>query len=153
MHLVHKKLGFYHPKSANYVFKKNGIVFIAMNGVKEVIPMPNGFFRENELIWLDKQLTKYSNKQVVILQHFPLIETHIADHNLYQKEDYEKVLKKHNNIISIISGHYHENREEERDGIYHIVTKNFSNNRYYKLIEIDTKNSMVYTFLIDNEIQ
>lgn len=48
----------------------------------------------------------------------------------------------------MISGHYHQNREEFEDNIYSIVTKKFDNNRYYKLIEIE--NGFVYTLLIDN---
>lgn len=151
MSLVRKKLGSYHPSKANYVFEKKGVVFIAMNGVKEVIPMPNGYFRDDELAWLDKMLTKYSNKKVVILQHFPLINTKIVSHNLYKKENYEEVLKKHDNVISIVSGHYHKNIEQKEGEIYHIVTKNFQNYTYYKIIEIDTENNQIYTFLIDND--
>lgn len=151
MALVKKKLGHYHSKKANYVFTKKNVVFIVMNGVKEVIPMPNGYFRESELIWLDKMLTKYSNKKVVILQHFPLINARSSGHRLYKKDTYEEVLKKHNNVISIISGHYHENEERKEDNIYHIVTENFQDNKYYKLIEIDTNDDMIFTILVDNK--
>lgn len=151
MALVRKKLGHYHSKNANYVIKKKDVVFIAMNGVKEVIPMPNGYFHEDELIWLDKMLTKYSNKKVVILQHFPLLEAKSSGHNLYKKEVYEEILKKHNNVISIISGHYHENREEYQNGIHHIITLNFQNNTFYKFIEIDSNENEIFTFLIDNK--
>lgn len=151
MRTVQKKLGFYHPNKPNYVLKKKNVVFIAMNGVKEVIPMPYGYFRQDELAWLDKTLTKYSDKKVVILQHFPLLETKRESHNIYKKENYLQILNRHNNIIAIVSGHYHENREEKIDGINHIITKNFSNNTYYKMIEIDTENDMIYTFLIDNK--
>ena len=149
MKLVRKKLGTYHSSKSNYVFKKGDIVFITMNGVKEIIPGPNGYYKEKELIWLDKMLTKYSDKKVVILQHFPVLDTPIRSHSLYKKEQYLEVLKKHNNVIAIISGHYHHNREEFCDNIYHVVTKNFTNNRYYKLIEIEDR--FVYTRLIDNK--
>lgn len=147
---VRKKLGTYHPAKANYIFKKKDVIFITMNGVKEVIPGPFGYFRQDELMWLDKMLTKYSNKKVVILQHFPLLDSKTKNHNLYKKEDYEKVLSKHNNVISIISGHYHENREQKEENIYHIITKNFQNNTFYKIIEIDSDNNMIYTQLVDN---
>ena len=58
-------------------------------------------------------------------------------------------IEKHSNVIAVISGHYHQNREEFYDNIYHIITKNFSNNGYYKIIEID--DGFVYTYLIDNK--
>ncbi len=150
MKIVKEKLGpAYHSSKANYVFKKGDIIFITMNGVKEIIPGPNGYYKESELLWLDKILTRYSNKKVVILQHFPLIDTHVKTHSLYKKDRYLEILRKHNNVIAIISGHYHQNREVFCNNIYHIVTPNFSNNRYYKLIEID--NGFVYTHLIDNK--
>lgn len=150
MHLIRKKLGFYHSDKANYVFKKKDIVFIAMNGVKEVIPSPNGYFREEELVWLDKMLSKYADKKLVILQHFPLLYTNVANHNLYRIEDYKDVLNKHDNVISVVSGHYHENVEIRENNIYHIVTKNFSENRFYKIIEINTEDDFIFTILYQN---
>lgn len=150
MHLIRKKLGLYHSNKPNYVIKRGNFVFLTMNGVKEVIPGPNGYYKFEELQWLDKQLTKYKDKKVVILQHFPLLETKTKNHNLYRKEDYLEILKKHNNVISIVSGHYHENREEMINGIYHIITKNFQNNTYYKIIEIQEGDNFVFTSLIDN---
>lgn len=76
------------------------------------------------------------------------MDSPLRSHNLHNKDDYLKVIKKHNNVIAVISGHYHQNREEFEDNIYNIVTKKFDNNRYYKLIEIE--NGFVYTLLIDN---
>ena len=151
MKTVKKYLGAYHSDKPNYVFIKNGVVFIAMDGVKEVIPAPNGYYRESELEWLEKTLNKYHDKKVVILQHFPLIETNVEGHNTYARETYLELLKRHNNVMAVISGHYHKNKEEKINNVYHIVTKNFSNNRYYKIIEIDTDSDMIYTILKDNE--
>lgn len=99
MYLVKKKLGIYHSNKPNYVIKKGDLVFVTMNGVKQVIPGPNGYYKNEELMWLDKTLTKYANKRVVIFQHFPLLATNVRSHKLYRKEDYEQVLKKHNNVI------------------------------------------------------
>lgn len=149
MSLVRKKLGRYHSAEPNYVFKRGDVVFITMNGVKEVIPGANGYYREKELLWLDKMLTKYAKKKVVIFQHFSLLDTPVKSHKLYKKDEYLNILKKHDNVIAIISGHYHQNREEFHDNIYYVITKNFSNNRYYKIIEID--DGTVYTHLIDND--
>lgn len=149
MQLVRKKLGAYHSSKTNYVFKKEDIVFITMNGVNEIIPGPNGYYKERELLWLDKMLTKYAGRKAVILQHFPLLDTAVKSHSLYKKDMYLEILEKHSNVIAVISGHYHQNREEFYDNIYHIITKNFSNNGYYKIIEID--DGFVYTYLIDNK--
>ncbi|MCQ2755030.1 MAG: metallophosphoesterase [bacterium] len=146
---VRKKLGFYHSSKPNYIFKKKGVIFITMNGVKEVIPSPNGYYRENELKWLDKKLTQYKNKKVVIIQHFPLLDTNVKGHNLYKKDQYYEVLKKHDNVIAIVAGHYHRNQEEMQDGVYHILTQQFSHGKAYKIIEIDPESGFIFTTLIE----
>ena len=151
MSVVHKKLGRYHSKNVNYTFKDGNIVFVVMNGVKEIIPGPNGYFKDEELLWLDKTLTKYKNNKVVLLQHFPLIDSNRKGHNLYKKDEYMQILSKHDNVIAVISGHYHENMEEKEGDIYNIVTKNFSDNQYYKLITIDDETYEIYTHLIDTK--
>jgi len=149
MKQVKKKLGLYHSKKPNYVFKEGKLIFITMNGVKEVIPGPNGYYRKQELEWLDKKLTQYKDKKVVIIQHFPLFDSRTKGHSLYKKNEYLDVLKKHNNVIAIISGHYHENKEEIIDGIYQIATKNFAGNHYYKIIEINDNDGFIFTSLIE----
>jgi len=147
MKTVKKYMGSYHSDKPNYVFTQKGVVFIVMDGVKEVIPAPSGYYKQADIDWLESMLNKYSNKKVVILQHFPLLETNIEGHNTYGREEYLEMLKRHNNVIAIISGHFHTNKEEKINNVYHIVTKNFSNNRYYKIIEIDSDTGMVYTYL------
>lgn len=151
MKTVRKELGLYHSKTPNYVFVKDNVVFVVMDGVKEVIPGPGGYFKQSELDWLDKTLSKYGKNKVVIIQHFPLLTTKSVNHSIYKEEEYLKVLDKHSNVIAVISGHYHQNREEMKGNVYNIVTKNFCNNQYYKLIEIDSDTGMVYTMLNDNK--
>ena len=137
MKRTRKILGNYHPSSANYIFKKGNLVFIAMNGVKEVIPGPNGYYKESEILWLDRQLTKFKNKKVVILQHFPLLDTNSKSAGLYKKESYFNVLN------------YHNNREEKINNVYHIVTEKFRDNTYYKIISINDEDGFIYTTLVD----
>ncbi len=144
-----KILGKHQPATPNYVFKCGNTVFITMNGVKEVIPGPNGYYKEPELLWLDKQLTKYKNNKVVILQHFPLLDTKPKSATLHKKELYLEVLSKHDNVLAIVSGHYHYNKEERINNVYNIITPKFNNNTCYKLITIDEDNSFVYTNLIN----
>ncbi len=150
MKMVQQELGEYHSTKPNYIFKDKDVVFMVMDGVKEVIPGPGGYYREEELNWLDKNLTKYKKDKVVIVQHFPLLAGKAPRNEAYRKEDYLEMLKKHNNVIAIVCGHYHENREEMKDNIYHILTMKWLNNTYYKIIEIDTQIPMIYTQLINN---
>lgn len=150
MNTVRHVLGSYHSNKTNYVFKYGEIVFVVMDGVKEVIPGPGGYYKSSELLWLDKMLSKYKNNKVVILQHFPLLDARQKSSDLYEKDEYNEVLNKHNNVIAVVSGHYHENREEFHANIYHIVTSKFLNNTYYKVIEVDSDTGLVFTQLIGN---
>lgn len=139
-------------KSANYVFEKKGLIFIVVDGAKEVIPGPAGYYKKDTLTWLDKQLTKYKDKQVIILQHFPVVAPYYnRTHTTYNVADYEAVLKKHNNVVAIFSGHYHANGEVNQDGIYHVSSPALVEGPHnYKVVEISAKNKkdcQVYTQL------
>ncbi len=140
------------PWGANYVFKKNGFTFIVVDGAKEVIPGPSGYYKKATLSWLDKKLTQYENENVIILQHFPVEAPYYnRTHSTYKVQDYQAVLKKHHNVIAIVSGHYHANGEIKKDGIYHISTPalvEYPHN--FKIIEIVQKNKkdvQIYTQL------
>lgn len=134
------------PRAANYVFEKKGLVFIVVDGAKEVIPGPAGYYKKDTLKWFDKELTKYKNKRVVVLQHFPIVEPyHNRTHTTYNIKDYEEVLNKHKNVIAIFSGHYHGNAENMKNGIYHVSTPALVEPPYnYKVVEIESKNKKDY---------
>lgn len=143
---------FYRPSTPSYVFKKNGFVFIVVDGAKEVIPGAIGYYRDDTLAWLDQQLTKYANQPVIIFQHYPLVEPKKhKSHRVLNPEKYYAVLEKHNNVIAMISGHYHVNGEKMENGIYHISTPTLLNSpNYYKIIDIVTTpgfSPMIYTEL------
>lgn len=139
-------------KNANYVFKNKGVVFLVVDGAKEVIPGPAGYYKKDTLKWLDKKLKKYEGDNVVIFQHFPVVAPYYnRTHSTYNVSDYEAILKKHSNVIAIFSGHYHANGETKQDGIYHVSTPSLlSPPNNYKVIEISIKNKkdcQIYTQL------
>lgn len=143
---------FYRPRKPSYVFKKNGFVFIVVDGAKEVIPGAVGYYRKDTLDWLEKQLVKYKKYPVIIAQHYPLVEPKVLkSHETFQKEDYLERLDKYNNVAAVISGHYHINGENMRNGVYHISTPTLmADPNYYKIIEISTTKGfspMIYTEL------
>lgn len=142
----------YKPKNQNYVFKKNGFVFIVVDGAKEIIPNAVGYYRKDTLDWLEKQLTKYKNKPVIIAQHYPIVPPKISQsHETYKKEEYLARLDKYNNVVAIISGHYHMNSEQMRNGVYHISSPSLIvQPNCYKIIEISTTKGfspLIYTEL------
>ncbi len=143
---------FYFPSKPNYVFKRGEFVFIVLDGAKETIPGTTGYYRQATLEWLDKQLTKYKKKKVILLQHFPILPPNDErSHKVYQPEKFYAVLNKHNNVIAIVSGHYHTNKEKMENGIYHINSPALvSVTNPYKIIDIVTTKGfspMIYTQL------
>lgn len=140
------------PRKANYVFKKKGVVFLVVDGAKEIIPGPAGYFKKDTLKWLDKELTNYKNDDVVIFQHFPIVAPcYNRTHTTYNVQAYNDVLAKHKNVIAIFSGHYHTNGEQMVDGIYHVSTPALIVPPHdYKVVEIEMKNKKdykIYTML------
>ncbi len=143
---------FYKPKKANYVIKKGGFVFIIADGAKEVIPGAVGYYREDTLDWVEKQLKKYKNRPAVIVQHFPLVEPKkLKSHETYKKDEYLTRLDKYNNVIAVVSGHFHTNGENMRNGVYHISSPSLMvPPNEYKIIEISTSKKfspIIYTEL------
>lgn len=143
-------------KSPNYVFKKNGFVFLIVDGAKEVVPGTIGYYRQDTLEWLDKMLTKYKKKDVVIFQHFPVVypketESRIKTHKTYRVEDYKAVLAKHTNVLAVVSGHFHVNDEVMQNGIYYISSPSMLTlPQSYKIIDIVTTKEfspIIYTQL------
>lgn len=125
----HKKI-----TSPNYVFEKNKIIFIVVDGSKDVIPSSMGYYKSTTLDWLEDNLIKYNDKKVVILQHFPLIPPSKREsHYTFKSDEYLELLKTHNNVLAVISGHFGIDKEVEQNNILHISTSSAPN---YKIIDI-----------------
>lgn len=139
-----------HPKTPNYVFKKNNVVFLAADGSKELIPGMSGFYNKDTLKWIDEQLTKYKFNKVVILQHFPLANKPSNEFSFtHNAIEYLQMLSTHNNVIAVVTGHFHKNDEVMYNGVYHI-TSPCASNGVYKIIDIDVDNGYeVFTILKD----
>ena len=143
-----RKYNMLHPKKPNYTFKKGDIVFVVVDGSKELIPTMSGYYSKDTIEWVNKQLTKYSTNKVVILQHFPLANK--ADNEYYYTYnilEYMQMLSKHNNVLAVVTGHYNKNDEVTYNGVYHITSPRSSDGSY-KIIEIDPDNNYsIYTLL------
>lgn len=133
------------PKSPNYVFKKGGVVFLVVDGAKEIIPGASGYFKEDTLKWLDRNLRKYKNRYVVIFQHFPIEAPYFnKTHATFDADGYRTILDKHHNVLAIVSGHYHANNEKMVDGIYHISTPSLLESPHdYKIIDINIEKNKI----------
>ena len=146
MKIVKKELGTYHSNKSCYTFQDNDIEFVVLDGAKQIIPGATGYFNKNVLTWLDNTLSKHKDKKVVIFEHFPILKSPSKSHELYNKQEYLEVLKKHDNVIAIISGHYHKNFEEMVGKTYNIVTPALKDGNY-KIITIPEDDNIIFTQL------
>lgn len=64
MRVVRKYGKGYNPRHANYIFKRDGFTFFVVDGAKEIIPGPAGYFKKDTLKWLDKNLNKHRKAQL-----------------------------------------------------------------------------------------
>ena len=138
---AHKKF-----KTPNYVFVKKGLVFIVADGSKEVIPISSGYYRPEVLEWIDKKLDKYKNKNVVILQHYPLVPPcEKEDSYTFKAENYLQMLSGHKNVKAVISGHFGTNKEQEVDGVMHISTANAPAYRIIDVTDYDSDHPIFWS--------
>lgn len=151
----------YKQRTPNYEFKKNGFVFLIVDGAKEVIPGSVGYYRKDTLDWLDKKLTKNQGKPTIIFQHFPIeypnaSENRLKTHKTYRDDEYKDVLANHENVLAIISGHFHVNYEIMKNGIYHISSPSLlAIPQSYKIIDVVTTKEfspIIYTQLREFDV-
>lgn len=149
---------FYKNTTPNYSFTKGEYAFIVVDGAKELIPGTVGYYKKETLDWLQKKLKKYNKKQVVILQHFPILSPNeTKSHRTYKAEEYLEMLKKYPNVKAVVSGHFHVNFEKMQDGIYHISSPSLlAQPNQYKVIDMVTTkgfSTMIYTQLRELDVK
>lgn len=136
--------------SPNYTFIKKGIVFIVVDGSKEVIPSSMGYYKSNVLDWLNEQLILYKDKKVVILQHFPIVPPAKREsHYTFNADEYLELLSQHGNVKAVISGHFNSNNEKVCNGVLHISTANAPQYRIIDILDIETESPVFWSTIKD----
>lgn len=126
-------------KGLPFAKKVKGFVLVFMDGTNQFIPTSNGYYKENEIAWLDKTLKEYQKYPIVIFQHYPVFETYsINEKKLPHKfEEYQKVISHHNNVVAMITGHHNIDDEIKYDGINFITLPSLETVGQFKKITID----------------
>ena len=121
-------------KENSYVFYPDKeIAVIVLDNVSSAMPSTHGAFTEKTLKWLDTTLIKNKSKKVIIFQHVPYIEPYEKySHSLLEKTDYAAIIKRHGNILAVISGHYNQDyMVKDEKGIYHICAPSMIETPFY----------------------
>lgn len=135
-------------KEPNFTFLKKGLVFIAADGSKEVIPTPNGYYRSEVINRIDVELNKYNDKNVIIIQHYPIIPpSNKESYYTYNADEYLKMLSKHQNVKAVVSGHFDVNKEQEINGIMHISTSNAPVYRIIDIMNYKTQHPVIWSVI------
>lgn len=100
----------------NYIFDKTYYAFSPKTDYRIIILDPvirnevtsNGYLDDEQLMFLDNELSQNQDKVVVIFQHHPVVEPFVSeDHSIKNASQYLEILHKYKNPIVICSGHYH----------------------------------------------
>lgn len=139
--ILNKKFKGYKPDTTNYIFEEGGVVFFVVDGSKDVIPSTNGYYKADVLEWVDAHLALYPKKNIVILQHFPLISPEYSEsYQTFKPEPYLKIIKEHKNIKAVISGHFGVNKEITEDGVLHLSTAPAPTYRVIDMLDCTSEN-------------
>ncbi len=150
--ILHKKIRRYKPTTPNYVFIKHDVLFIIADGSKDVIPDSLGFYKDGVLEWIDANLEVYSDKNAIIVQHFPLVAPYEKEtYRTYKADKYLDMLKNHKNIKAVISGHYGVNKEQTQDEILHITTAPAPQYRIIDILNYETKNPEIWSVVKESK--
>ncbi len=124
-----------------YYFKPNSdIVCVVLDDSSDFAQSKHGEITEEQITWLDNLLTKYSKRLFIIFHHGALLPPRPEYKlSMLNTEKYSNMLKKHNNVILISSGHYHqESIQQDEQGVRHISTPAFMDIPHsYQLIKIN----------------
>ncbi|MCD8024783.1 MAG: metallophosphoesterase [Candidatus Gastranaerophilales bacterium] len=84
----------------------------------------NGFLPDEQLIFLDKELSSNPDDVIIIFQHHPVVEPFkSADHKLLNANAYLDVLKKYEKMpVAIFAGHYHCTKIIRKGNVIHVAS-------------------------------
>lgn len=110
-----------------YFFPNKDVVCVVIDATPDFAPSKHGEISDEQIEWLDKLLEKYPKKIFLIFQHCPLVPPRVEYQlSMLNAEKYRDMLNKHENIVLICSGHYHqESVFKDEKGIRHISAPAF----------------------------
>lgn len=84
----------------------------------------NGYISEEQLNFLDNEISANQDKIIIIFQHHPVIEPIKSEHHkMINPESYLEVLQKYEKVpIAIFAGHYHAARIIRKGNVIHVAS-------------------------------
>jgi len=136
----------FHFKKPYYSFvPKKGYKVIGLDSIIDTRITANGQIDEEQVKWLDKELSKSKNDVVLIFLHVPIIEPlHSQNHCLLNADEVLKVLNKYKNPIAVFSGHYHTTKIIQQKNILYVSTPSMvSYPNAFRIVKINNQKDKV----------
>jgi 3',5'-cyclic AMP phosphodiesterase CpdA len=134
-----------------YTFKpQKDMTFICLDAVYDTKRTAEGYLPPEQLSFLDKTLNSAKDDVVVIFLHHPTVYPTLSnDHDIVNLYAINDILKKYNNPILILGGHFHANKIRQTNNIVEVASPSLTSYPIaYRYITIDN-NSKRTTFDID----
>lgn len=126
---------------------KKGYKVIALDATIDTRITSNGQIDDEQLKWLDKELSKSKNDVVLIFIHHPLVEPLKSNsHRVLNSDEILKVINKYKNPIAIFSGHYHTTKITQLGNVLHISTPSLvSYPDAFRIVKVNSqKNKVIF---------
>lgn len=124
---------------------KHGYKVIGLDTIIDDRITANGELSQDELKWLDKELSKSKNDIVLIFMHGPLVEPlHSKNHATLNADKALDIINKYKNPIAIFSGHYHTTKVTQTGNVLHVSTPSLvSYPNAFRLVKINNQKKKV----------
>ena len=97
-----------------------GYKFIFLDGVIDAQLSAHGFFPKEQLVWLDNKLKTNENYKIIIVQHHPVVPPFEGGtHDVVNSDEYLEIIDKYDNVVAVLSGHYHCVKATIRNNVLH----------------------------------
>ena len=129
---------------------KKGYKVIGLDSIIDDRITANTKIGDEQLKWLDKELSKSKDDIVLIFLHGPLIEPlHSASHATLDASQALEIINKYKNPIAVFSGHYHTTKITQMGNVLHVSTPSLvSYPNAFRIIKINNQKKKV-TFDIE----
>ncbi|MCR5260534.1 MAG: metallophosphoesterase [Candidatus Gastranaerophilales bacterium] len=149
---INKNCAWLNLTSTSYFIIKGEYLIIFMDGTNDKQITSKGTFSKDTLQFLDRTLTLYPYKKVIIVQHFPLLPPFKSpSHEITNRNEYFDVLDRHNNVIIVLSGHYHASHAAQRNNVLYITTPSMIEYPHafrYLTVDSDKKSVIIKSQLV-----
>ena len=100
---------------------QKGYKVIGLDSIIDTRITSNGQIDEEQLKWLDEELSKSKKDIVLIFLHVPIIEPFPSEgHKLLNAGEVQATIEKYKNPIAVFQGHYHANKITQHENVLYV---------------------------------